>query len=303
MSLTHTQKAYLQLHTAIVLWGFSAILGDLITLDAIPLVWWRVLITSISVLFLIPVYKEIRRLSRQEINRLVFIGVLIGSHWILFFASIKYANPSVALICMATGTFFTALVEPLLLKQRIRGYEIALGLIILPGMLLVVGGTQPSMFVGIVYGVLSALLAAIFTVLNKKNVEAIEPKLMTFVEMSAAWMMISLILPILYWSDPAAFRLVPSWSDLGYLVLLAIGCTTLAFTLSLYSLKYISAYTANLSVNLEPVYGIIMAAVFLDDLEELNGQFYIGCGIIILAVFIYPFIQRYFDRPSSQQAL
>lgn len=300
MGWTNTQKAYLQLHTAIVLWGFSAILGDLITLDAISLVWWRVLLTALSVLLIFPVLKTLKQLAFIDLRRLVFIGMLIGSHWILFFASIKYANPSVALICMATGTFFTALLEPLLLKSKIRGYELLLGLLILPGMLLVVGGTQPSMLIGIICGVLSALFAAIFTVLNKKYVSDIEPKLMTFVEMSSAWLMVSLILPVIYCYEPSSFRMLPTLGDLGYLTLLAIGCTTLAFTLSLYALQHISAFATNLSVNLEPVYGIIMAAVFLNDLEELNSEFYLGCGIILLAVFAYPFIQQYFERTSTK---
>jgi len=302
MHITKIQKAYLHLHIAIFLWGFTAILGDLIALDAIPLVWWRVLLTSLSIVFLIPLLKSLKSLSRQTIRRFTFIGMLIGVHWILFFASIKLSNPSIALICMATGSFFTAILEPIMLRQRIKGYEILLGMMILPGMLLIVNSTDLSMMNGIWAGIGSALLAAIFTVLNKKYIDDIEPRIMTFLEMSAAWLMVSLMLPVVYYMDPASFNIIPSLTDIGYLCVLAFLCTTLAFILSLKSLKHLSAFAANLSINLEPVYGIIMAAVLLNDLEELNERFYIGCGVILAAVFIYPIIKLYFKRKSLKSA-
>ena len=298
MRLSAIQKAYIQLHVAIFLWGFTAILGDLISLDAIPLVWWRVLLTSISIFFLIPLYQNLKALKRRTILRFSGIGMLIGLHWILFFASIKLSNPSIALICMATGSFFTAILEPIVLKQRIKGYEILLGMMILPGMILIVNNTELSMMNGIWAGVLSALLAAIFTVLNKKYIEDIEPKIMTFLEMSTAWIMVSLMLPVVYFLEPESFNMVPSLPDIGYLCVLAFLCTTLAFILSLKSLKHLSAFTSNLSINLEPVYGIVMAALLLNDLEELNYRFYIGCAVILLAVFTYPLIKLYYKRKS-----
>lgn len=298
MRITNIQRAYFQLHIAIFLWGFTAILGDLITLEAIPLVWWRVLLTSFSIIFLIPLVKSLKALSRQTIIRLAGIGMIIGLHWILFFASIKLSNPSIALICMATGSFFTAILEPIILKQKMKGYEIFLGLMIVPGMLMIVNSTELSMMNGIWAGIGSALLAAVFTVLNKKYIEDVEPKIMTFLEMGTAWLMVSIMLPVVYYMDASSFNMSPTLSDFGYLCVLAFLCTTLAFILSLKSLKYISAFATNLSINLEPVYGIIMAAVLLDDLEELNERFYIGCIIILIAVFVYPLIKLYFKRKS-----
>ena len=298
MRITTTQRAYFQLHIAILLWGFTAILGDLISLDAIPLVWWRVLLTSLSIVFLIPLIKNLKALSRRTILRFAGIGMLIGVHWILFFASIKLSNPSIALICMATGSFFTAVLEPIMLRQRIKGYEILLGLMILPGMLMIVNSTELSMLNGIWAGIGSALLAAVFTVLNKKYINDVEPRIITFLEMSTAWLMVSLMLPVVYWMSPSTFNMTPSLMDIGYLCVLAFLCTTLAFILSLKSLKHISAFASNLSINLEPVYGIIMAAVLLDDLEELNERFYIGCSVILIAVFIYPMIKLYYKRKN-----
>ena len=253
MRITTTQRAYFQLHIAIFLWGFTAILGDLISLDAIPLVWWRVLLTSLSIVFLIPLIKNIKSLSRKTILRFAGIGMIIGLHWILFFASIKLSNPSIALICMATGSFFTAILEPIMLKQQMKGYEILLGLMIVPGMLMIVNSTELSMMNGIWAGIGSALLAAIFTVLNKKYIDDIEPRIMTFLEMSTAWLMVSFMLPVVYWMDPSSFNMTPSLIDIGYLCVLAFLCTTLAFILSLKSLKHISAFATNLSINLEPV--------------------------------------------------
>ena len=302
MRITTTQRAYFQLHIAIFLWGFTAILGDLISLDAIPLVWWRVLLTSLSIVFLIPLIKNIKSLSRKTILRFAGIGMIIGLHWILFFASIKLSNPSIALICMATGSFFTAILEPIMLKQQMKGYEILLGLMIVPGMLMIVNSTELSMMNGIWAGIGSALLAAIFTVLNKKYIDDIEPRIMTFLEMSTAWLMVSFMLPVVYWMDPSSFNMTPSLIDIGYLCVLAFLCTTLAFILSLKSLKHISAFATNLSINLEPVYGIIMAAILLDDVKELNERFYIGCSVILIAVFIYPMIKLYFKKKNLKSA-
>lgn len=293
-----TRKAYIQLHIAIFLWGFTAILGDLITLDSIPLVWWRVFFASMSFFLLIPVVQSLKALSKKVLVRFLLIGVIVALHWVLFFASIKFSNPSIALVCMATISFFTAILEPIILRTRLKGYEILLGIMILPGMVLVVNNTELSMMNGIWAGILSALLAAVFTVLNKKYILDASPRVMTFLEMSSAWMVMSLILPFYYLSDKSEFQLIPSLTDLGYLVVLSFLCTTLAFVLSLMSLKHISAFATNLSINLEPVYGILMAAFFLKDYEELNLRFYIGCSLIIAAIFIYPFIKSYFNRKA-----
>ncbi|MBT8218676.1 MAG: DMT family transporter [Bacteroidia bacterium] len=288
--------AYIQLHVAIFLWGFTAILGDLITLSAIPLVWWRVFFTSISFFFLIPVFQSLKSLSRKMLFRYLGIGVLVAVHWILFFASIKLSNPSIALVCFATVSFFTALLEPLILRTRLKGYEIILGLMILPGMILVVNSTDLKMMNGIWAGIGAALLASIFTVLNKKFIDDTGPRLMTFLEMGAAWIVMSLILPFYYLVEDVNVSFWPSLADLGYLMILAFICTTLAFVLSLMSLKHISAFATNLSINLEPVYGILLAAVFLKDYEELTSEFYFGCGMILTSIFIYPMIKSYFQR-------
>ncbi len=287
------QRAYFELHLAVLLFGITAILGDLISLSALTLVWWRVLLTTVSLLFLIRWGARLRQLPRQLIFQYLGIGVLVALHWICFFGAIKFANASICLVCMATTSFFTSFLEPLLLKQRIKGYEILLGLLILPGMVMVVNNTDWSMMPGVWIGLLSALLAALFATLNKKLVDEADPMDITFLELGSAWVFLSLVLPVYYLLMPAE-AFLPTLTDLGYLLILSLLCTTLAYVLSLRALKYISAFAANLTVNLEPVYGIILAWFLLGDGEELNLGFYLGCTIILLAVFSYPWLRRRF---------
>ncbi|MEL6636555.1 MAG: EamA family transporter [Bacteroidota bacterium] len=295
-----THRAYLELHFAVFLFGFTAILGDLISLAATTLVWWRVLLTSISLLFLIRGGRQLGALPRSLILQYMGIGVLVGLHWITFFGAIKYSNASVCLVCMATTSFFTALLEPLLLRQPTRAYEILLGLLIIPGMALIVRSLDWSMLTGVGLGLLSALLASLFAILNKKLVDRADPLSITFLELSSAWLFISFLLPLLYYQNPD----LPFWPrdwDWGYLLILALLCTTLAYVLALRSLQHLSAFAANLTVNLEPVYGIVLAIFLLQDNKELNPNFYGGGLIILIAVFSYPLLKSRFEKPAVEQ--
>lgn len=283
------KRAYLELHLAVLLYGLTAILGDLISLSAITLVWWRVLLTSLSFFLIIPVIKTLRNMPRGLILRFFGIGILVGIHWITFFGSIKFSNPSVCLVCLATTSFFTSFLEPLILKEKFKWYELLLGVMIVPGMLLVVNSVNTDMWFGIGLGLISALLASIFSILNKKYINDADPKEITFIELSSAWLFICLLLPFVI-SQGVSFW--PQGMDWIYLIVLSLLCTTLAYVLSLKALKYISAFAATLTVNLEPVYGIILAFFLLDDSTELNSSFYLGCAIIILAVFAYPIIKK-----------
>lgn len=289
------RKAYLQLHLAVLLFGFTAILGDLISLSAIVLVWWRVLITSISLLFFIQFGKRLLQIPKKLILQYMGIGVLVGIHWITFFGSVKLSNASICLVCMATASFFTAFLEPLLLKQRIKSYEIILGILVIPGMMLVVQNIQTDMLLGVWVGLLSAFLAACFSILNKKLIDKADPMSITFLELGSAWLFISLVLPFFFSSNVGEVFL-PIGYDWIYLLVLALVCTTLAYVLNLLSLKYISAFAANLTINLEPVYGIILAWLILNENEELNTGFYLGCALILLAVFSYPFIKSKVEK-------
>jgi len=296
ISKTHlnaTTKAYLELHIAVLLFGFTAILGDLISLPAVSIVWWRVLITSFSILFLINVRKIFRELPREKILKFMGIGILVALHWVCFYGSIKLANASVALICMATTSLFTSLLEPLLLRQKLKWYEVLLGMLIIPGMILIVNSLESGMLLGFWVGLASAFLAALFAILNKKMVTNARPLAITFLELGSAWLFLSLVFPIYYFTNPEEVSLLPpTVLDWLYLVVLSLLCTTLAYTLSIRALHHISAFASTLTINLEPVYGIFLAWILLQEHKELNGSFYIGVAIILVSVFSYPYLRR-----------
>lgn len=285
-----TKRAFLELHFSVFLYGFTAILGDLISLSAITLVWWRVLITSLSLLFLIRFGQTLKGISKKLLWEYIGIGILIALHWITFFASIKLANASVALVCFATCSFFTSILEPILTKSTFKWYELALGALVIPGMILVVQGIQIEMLLGVWIGLISTILIAIFSILNKLRINELDTPSLTFIEMTSAWVFISLILPVYFYYNPE----MPFWpigNDWTYLLILALACTTLGLVLNLRALKHISAFASSLTYNLEPVYGIILAIFILKENKELSPTFYLGVLIILVSVFSYPFIK------------
>jgi drug/metabolite transporter (DMT)-like permease len=294
------KRAYLELHVAVFLWGFTAILGDLIQLSALSLVWWRVLLTALSVLFFIKGGKALAKLPRRTIWQFAFVGVLTGIHWVTFYGSIKLANASIALICMATCAFFTAVIEPFIVRTPVKWGEIFLGFLIVPGMALVVENVDISMHLGIWVGLLSSFLAALFSILNKKWIQKAEPFSITFIEMSSAWIFLSTVLPFFFYSEPGA-ALMPTFRDFALLLVLAFLCTTLTWVLALRSLKHLTAFASTLTVNLEPVYGIFLAILILDDHRELSAGFYWGVLLILAVVFSYPFLDKVFKEKVGEQ--
>lgn len=297
--MTPTQRAYLELHIAVFLFGFTAILGDLIQLSALLIVWWRVLLTSISLAFIIRVGRLFRTLPPRKILTFMGIGVIVAIHWVTFYGAIKLSNASIGVIAMATTSFFTSLIEPMVMRQRVKWYELALGLLIIPGMALIVNSTDLSMIKGLLVGLLSAFLASLFATLNKKLITHSDERSITFLEMGSAWLFLSIVIPIwVFYSGEPADIWPPTWTDWGYLLILALLCTTLAYVLALRSLQHLSAFASNLSINLEPVYGILLAWLLLNENEELKPGFYLGAGVIVLAVFSYPLIKRRFKSAA-----
>ncbi|HLF64770.1 MAG TPA: DMT family transporter [Saprospiraceae bacterium] len=293
------RKAYLELHLAVFLFGFTAILGKLITIPAVSLVWWRVMITSVSLLFLVGIVRTLRQVPMKRILQYVGIGCIVALHWITFFGSIKTSNASIALAALATTSFFTSLIEPLIMRQRALGLEILVALLIVPAMILVAHGIDPEMHMGIWLGLASAILAAFFASLNKLLISHAKPLQITFFELGSAFLFVSLILLIIQFMLPdngmlqgIDFRLhLPKGLDWVYLLILALICTTFAYVLAIKVLHHISAFAANLVINLEPVYGITLAWILLKENRELTPGFYIGVFIIIGVVFLYPFIK------------
>ncbi len=281
--------AYIQLHIAVVLFGFTAILGDLITLDATPLVWWRVLLSSISMILLVRVFSLVSEVGWSNILKFSGIGIITACHWVTFYASIKYANASVALVCLATTSLFTAFLEPFLLRTALRRLDIVIGLIIVPAMFLIVSNLEVSMYMGVYLGISSAVLAALFASLNKKLINKASPLRISFIELTSATLFLTIVL-WLFFDLPDALQ--PQGNDWMYLIILALLCTTLAHYLSMASLRHISAFNSVLIINLEPVYGIILAALLLKEYQELTPNFYVGALIIIATVFAYPLLNK-----------
>ncbi len=291
MAINPRSRAYIELHLAVFLFGFTAILGDLINLPAYVIVWWRVLITSSSFLLIIRNWSFIRSLSRTALIRFSVIGVLIGLHWVFFFGAVKFANASITLICMATTSLFTSFIEPVIFKKRLVFFEVFIGLIVIPAMLLIISDIRVEMRIGVLFGLCSAFLAALFNTLNKKHLIASKEKEITFWELTSAWLFLSILLPCYAQIEPLE-NFLPSGTDWLYLVILAALCTTFAFTLAMRALNHISAFGSSLTLNLEPIYGILLSILLLKEHKELDASFYVGAAVIIASVTFYPLIMN-----------
>lgn len=287
------RKAYFQLHIAVLLFGFTAILGDLILLPAFWLVWWRVLLASGAILIFLGFQKIRNGVTTQLMLKYALIGVLVGMHWVTFYGAIKLSNASLAVVCLATTSFMTSLLEPLILRQPFRWYEAGLGLMIIPGMLLIVNGSPSEYNWAILVGLISALLASTFAILNKSIVHTNKPLVISFYELGSAWLFLLLLSPAIYFGFDAKPIMPERWIDWFYLALLTFLCTNLAYVLTLKALKHLSAFASNLTINLEPVYGVFLGWLLLNDAEELDTKFYIGAGIIVCSVMLYPLVRKW----------
>jgi drug/metabolite transporter (DMT)-like permease len=291
----NVRRANLELHFAVLLYGFTAILGVLIELPALILVWWRVTI-ALSAMFIygnIPL--KISQLSKRDRLQLLGIGLVVGLHWLAFFGAGKLANASITLVAFATTSFMSSFLEPLLMRQKIKWYEVALGIIIVPAMAYVVGTLPSNMGIGVVVALISAFLAVLFSILNKKMTDKTDPLSISFFNLSGAWLLLTLILPF-YFKYNTHVKFLPSFTDWIYLLILALLCTNLGYWLGIRSLRHLSAFSVALTVNLEPVYGIILAWLILKEDKQLNPSFYVGASVIIIAVLGYPFLKSAFEK-------
>ena len=293
------------MHVAVFLFGFTAILGKLITLEQTALVWNRLWISCTGLLLIPGVIVGLKHISKSKIIKFSSIGLLIALHWITFYGSVKLGdNVSVTLACLATTPLFTSILEPLFFRKKILLPEIILGLVTILGVYLI-AGVGNYYYPAIISGIISASLASLFTVFNKKNLGSNNAYSVSFIEFFSGFIFISLILIFIPFSNknslfPEISNIEYSWnfvlwgihSDWYYLLVLGLICTCLAFVLNLQALKHLSAFTSNLSVNLEPVYGIIMGAVFFSENQSLNLMFYIGTAIILACVVIHPIFKK-----------
>lgn len=279
---------YAMLHILVIIYGFTPILGKLITIEAIPLVWWR-LVISMVVLLAYFRYKKFRiELATQTMIWIVLTGFIVGLHWAAFYQSIKVSNINTAMCGFATMTLFTALLEPFFFKRRISILEILLGLSTLLGLFIIAYNSKVKME-GIYYGMFAAFTAAVFMNINVKFARRHHAYSITFYEFLGALLCITLV-SIIFQLHP--WSMLTSPEDIFWLIILSVGCTVFPFIEATKIGKHINPFTIVLVNNLEPVYGIILAFLIFAQTEAMNLQFYIGAGIIISGVFLYPVLRR-----------
>ena len=277
-------KNQLHLHFLVFIAGFTAILGELISLEAIPLVWYRMLIASLLMFGFIKIKKISLTVSFKTILKFFLAGIVIALHWITFFAAIKVSNISITLAMFSTGAFFASLIEPIFYKRKIIPYEIMFGLLVITGVFMIMQ-TEIKYLLGICLGITSALFSSLFAVINGKFVEQYNASTISFYEFISGVFFISLYIAFSNDGFDAAFFKL-SKEDWLYLGILASVCTAYAFIASVYVMRYITPYSVVLTYNLEPIYGIFLALVFFPQTEVMTPIFYIGAGLIICTVLM-----------------
>ena len=286
-----SRSALWQIHFCVVLWGFTAILGKLITLPALPLVLWRMSLVAVLLLLLPKVWRGLAKLSLRQIAIYAGIGVVIALHWLTFYGAIKLSNASVAVTCIALAPVFLAVIEPLVARRSFDSRELLLGVAMIPGVALVVGGIPHDMQMGVWVGIASAFFVAVFTSLNKRHVERADSATVTMIELGSGALFLAVIAPLLTPSGDAVYPL-PGRNDALLLIVLSVVCTLLPFIVSLRALRHVSAFTAQMAVNLEPIYAIVLAMLLLGEQHELDRLFYVGVAIVLGAVFLQPLLAR-----------
>ena len=278
------KPALLRMHIAVFLWGFTAVLGRLISLTEGPLVWWRLFITSVTLWVLFFFTGNVKRISLKDFFKIAGIGTLLSLHWLFFYGSVKYSNVSIALTCLSTTGLLSAIIEPLFFRKKVNLFELLLGLFALAGIGLIYISNL-TFSTGIYVGLLSAVTTVVVSVLNKKIVSGYDPMAITLYQLSGGFAGLTLMMPLYNYLFPTKY-LVPQHYDWLWLILLSWVCTIFTFLLYISALKKVSAFTANLLLTLEPVYGIILAFIVFHENKELHNNFYIGFALICFAVVL-----------------
>ena len=291
-------KKYLQLHFIVLIFGFTGILGKLISLNAEYLVFYR-LIIAIPVLFLfIKIANESVKISSKEIIKYISVGIIVGLHWITFFHSIKVSNVSVALSCLASSTLFVGILEPIFHRKKVEWIEIILGIAVLITLSMMLGFELQYVY-GAIFGVISAFLAGTFNVINKTFSSAKSSMALSFYELIGA--LIPVFIVILFNGKSFSAFPIPKSNDLIWLLLLAIICTAYPFATIVKLMKTLSAYTVTLAINFEPIYAIVLAFFIFGDSEKMSPPFYIGVVVVMVIVFAYPSIKKLLNKHKNDQ--
>lgn len=294
-----SSKDYLKLHFIVFLWGFSAILGKLVTLSAIEMVWYRSLLAAAGMGAVIYFTRGRFSVGRTELYRLLAIGGLVAVHWISFFGSARLSNVSVSLVGFATNSLWAALLEPWFKREQIKKYELVLGLLVITG-LYIIFSFDFQYKSGLLLGVFAGFTSALFSVLNSQMVKRHSARTITFYEMIGAGIFTGMCLPLAGLGGlEVRFPLLPSGINFLYIAILAGVCSVYAYTVAVELMKRISVFMIQLTLNLEPLYGIVMAVLIFGQQEQMNLNFYIGTLVILSAVITYPMIKKRYDRTVS----
>ena len=277
------QKAFIQLHLSVMLAGFTGLFGKLITLNEVDIVWYRMLFTSIILL----VFTGLPQIERKKLLQLGGCGALLGLHWMLFYGSIKASNISIGVICYSLVGFFTAIIEPIIYRKKISTIEILFSLITVLGLLCIFSFDARYRY-GISIGVLSSFVAALYGVCNKKVSVGVKTRTVLFYQMSAGLVVVSMIIPFYLMMFPAHqdVLVIPEGSNLWWMLCHALFCTVAMYILQIQALRTLSAFTVNLTYNLEPCYTIAIAFIVFHEARELNFSFYIGIALILISVIL-----------------
>ena len=274
---------YLHLHFIVFIWGFTAILGALITIDAIPLVWYRMLLAVVFIAIYFFIKKKTFQVDSKGLLKFAVSGLIIALHWITFFKAIKVSNVSVALVTMSTGAFFASLIEPFYFKRKVKPIEILLGLLVIVG-LYIIFNFESQYTSGIIYALISAFLSALFAVLNGLYIKKYEANIISFYQLLFGVLGVTVYL-VLSGSFSVAFFQLPL-TDWMYLFILSSICTAYAFIASVHVMKYLTPYTVMLTINLEPVYAILLALIVFGEKEQMNTEFYYGAAVVLFVVLL-----------------
>ncbi len=292
-----SRNDYLKLHFIVFLWGFSAILGKLVTIPAVEMVFYRALMAVAGMAIVIAATKGTFAVTGTQFVRLLLIGAVVAVHWMAFFGSARVSNVSVSLVGFATNSLWAALLEPWFNRTRIKKFELLLGLVVICG-LYIIFSFDFQYKLGLVLGILAGFTSALFSVFNAKFVRSIPAFTITFYEMIGVFLSIGVFLPVYKytWATNHTLHLAPSWMDLLYIGLLAGVCSVYAYSVAVELMKKISVFLLQLTLNLEPLYGIVMAIIVFGNQEKMGLNFYFGTLIILGAVATYPMLKRKYDH-------
>ena len=279
------------------IWGFTAVLGALISIGATALVWYRMLIASLVIFVYIKIKGISLKAKGKTLLGLAGVGVLIALHWLTFFGAVKIANVSITLAMMSTGAFFTSILEPIFYKRKIIWYELVFGLLVIGGLYLIFE-VETRYTEGIIVALISALLAALFTLFNGKYAKKHDSVMISFYELLTGALFITVFLAVTNRFDASFFQV--QQTDWIYLIILATVCTAYAFIASVKVMKHLTPYTIMLTTNMEPVYGIILAFLILGDAEQMNTGFYFGAILILLTVILNGILKNARRRKAAR---